>query len=63
MCEFDKLDKTFASDLYLIYKRSFSARVCVSDKDQLLMFYLSLIQDATLTYKGDFQGGPVVNIK
>ena len=37
MCEFDKLDKTFASDLY----RSSSARVCISDKDQLLMFYLS----------------------
>ena len=37
MCECDKLDKTFASDLYLIYKRS-----CISDKDQLLMFYLSL---------------------
>ena len=34
MCEFDKLDKTFASDRYLIYKRSPSAR--------LLMFYLSL---------------------
>ena len=42
MCEFDKLDKTFASDLYLIYKRSPSASVCISDKDQLLMFYLSL---------------------
>ena len=42
MCEFHKLDKTFASDLYLIYKRSPSARVCISDKDQLLMFYLSL---------------------
>ena len=42
MCEFDKLDKTFASDLYLIYKCSPSARVCISDKDQLLMFYLSL---------------------
>ena len=43
MCEFDKLDKTFASDLYLIYKRSPSTRVCncISDKDQLLMFYLS----------------------
>ena len=25
MCEFDKLDETFASDLYLIYKRSPSA--------------------------------------
>ena len=43
MCEFDKLDKTLASDLYLIYKRSPSARVCISDTDQLLMFYLSLI--------------------
>ena len=42
MCEFEKLDKTFASDLYLIYKRSPSARVCISDKDQQLMFYLSL---------------------
>ena len=42
MCEFDKLDKTFASDLYLIYKRSLSARVCISDKDRLLVFYLLL---------------------
>ena len=42
MCELDKLDKTFAFDLYMIYKRSPSARVCISDKDQLLMFYLSL---------------------
>ena len=40
MCEFDKLDKTFVSDLCLIYKRSPSARVCISDKDRLLMFYL-----------------------
>ena len=40
MCEFDKLDKTIVSDLYLIYKRFPSAGVCVSDKDQLLMFYL-----------------------
>ena len=36
----DKPDKTFASDLYLIYKRSPSARVCISDKDWLQMFYL-----------------------
>ena len=42
MCQFDKPDKTFASDLYLIYKRWPSARVCISDKDQLLMFYLLL---------------------
>ena len=42
MCEFDKLNKTFSSDLYLIYKRSPSARVCISEKDRLLMFYLSL---------------------
>ena len=40
MCEFDKLDKTFASDLYLIYKRSLEF---ISDKDQLLVFYLSLL--------------------
>ena len=44
MCEFDKLDKTFASDLHLIYKLSPSARVCISDKDGLLMFYQSLKQ-------------------
>ena len=50
MCEFDKLDKTFASDLYLIYKRSPSARVCISDKDQLLMFYLSLIKKHILDF-------------
>ena len=45
MCEFDKPDKTFASDIYLIYKRSPSARVCISDKDRLLMFYLLHIHD------------------
>ena len=46
MCEFDKLqyiDKTFASDLYVICKRSPSAQVCTSDKELLLKFYLSLI--------------------
>jgi hypothetical protein len=31
-----------ASDLYLIYKLSPSARVCISDTDRLLMFYLVL---------------------
>ena len=43
MCEFDKPDKTFASDLYLIYKPEPKASVCIyiSDKDRLLMFYLS----------------------
>ena len=39
MCKFDKLDKTLAFDLYLIFKRSPSDRVCISDKDRLLMFY------------------------
>jgi hypothetical protein len=39
---FFKYDKTFASDLYLIYKLSLSARVCISDTDRLLMFYLVL---------------------
>ena len=33
MCEFDKLNKTFASDLYMIYKR-------ISDKYQLLKLYI-----------------------
>ena len=28
-----------------------------------LSFYLICIQDATVTGNGDFQGGPVVNIK
>ena len=55
MCEFDKLDKTFASDLYLIYKRSPSAWVCISDKDQLLMFYLYI------TYKEPVQNIPQIN--
>ena len=41
---FFKYDKTFASDLYLIYKLSPSARVCISDTDRLLMFYLVLIK-------------------
>ena len=54
MCEFDKLDKTFASDLYLIYKRSSLARVCISDTDQLLMFYLSLIM-STSTFLSKIQ--------
>ena len=40
MCELDKPDKIFATDLYLICKRSPSARVCMSDKNRLLMFYL-----------------------
>jgi hypothetical protein len=40
---FFKYDKTFSSDLYLIYKLSPSARVCISDTDRLLMFYLVLI--------------------
>ena len=31
-----------AADLYLIYKLSPSARVFISDKDRLLMFYLVL---------------------
>jgi hypothetical protein len=37
-----KKPKQFASDLYLIYKLSPSARVCISDTDRLLMFYLVL---------------------
>ena len=36
----NKYDKTFASDLFLIYKLSPSVRVCISDTDRLLMFYL-----------------------
>ena len=32
MCEFDKPDKAFAADLYLVYKYSLSARVCISDR-------------------------------
>jgi hypothetical protein len=32
--------RPIASDLYLIYKLSPSARVCISDTDRLLMFYL-----------------------
>jgi hypothetical protein len=39
---FFKYDKTFASDLYLIYKLEPKARVCISDTDRLLMFYLVL---------------------
>ena len=43
MCAFDKLDKTFASDLYLIFQPpQTSARVCISDKDQLIMHVLSI---------------------
>jgi hypothetical protein len=39
---FFKYDKTFASDLYLIYKLEPKARVCISDTDRLLMLYLVL---------------------
>ena len=42
MGHFFKYDKTFASDQYLIYKLSPSARVCISDTDRLLMLYLVL---------------------
>ena len=42
MCEFDKPDKIFASDLYLIYKRSPSPRIYISDKDRPLIIYLLL---------------------
>ena len=55
MCEFDKLAKAFESDLYLIYKRSPSARVCISDKDQLLMFYLAL-RIRKIIYVSDISG-------
>ncbi len=40
----------FASDLYLIYKLSPSARVCISDTDRLLMFYLVLNEVYHLIY-------------
>ena len=53
---FFKYDKTFASDLYLIYKLSPSARVCVSDTDRLLMFYLVLIN-----HKMNNPDGPTIN--
>jgi hypothetical protein len=37
---FFKYDKTFASDLYLIYKLLPSARVCISDTDRLLISFI-----------------------
>ena len=37
-----RIRSKFASDLYLIYKLSPSARVCISDTDRLRMFYLVL---------------------
>ena len=55
MCEFDKLAEAFESDLYLIYKGSPSARVCISDKDQLLMFYLAL-RIRKIIYVSDISG-------
>jgi hypothetical protein len=33
------LDKTWAADLYLIYKLEPKARVCISDTDRMRMFY------------------------
>ena len=54
MCEFDKLDKTFASDLYLIYKRSPSARVCISDTNRNIKSWCSGtadIQCESLTFR------------
>jgi hypothetical protein len=32
------LDKTWAADLYLIYKLEPKARVCISDTDRMRMF-------------------------
>jgi hypothetical protein len=40
----------YKSDIYLIYKFSPSARVCIPDKDRLLMFYLVLINSTCLEY-------------
>ena len=40
MCEFDKPDKTFASDVYLIQTLAFLLEFVYADKDRLLMFYL-----------------------
>ena len=38
LMRFLKYVKKFAADLYPIYKLSPSVRVCISDKDRLLMF-------------------------
>ena len=50
LCEFVRPDKTFTSHLYLIYKRSPLARVCISDEDRLLMFYLLLMNKSQNVY-------------
>ena len=35
------IDKTWAADLYLIYKLEPKASVCISDKGRMRMFYLA----------------------
>jgi hypothetical protein len=45
-----------ASDLYLIYKLSPSARVCISDTDRLLMFYLVHIELRSFLYRPSRKG-------
>ena len=44
MCEFDKPDKTFASDVYLIQTLAFLLECVYADKDRLLMFYYLTIE-------------------
>ena len=39
--EWDVTDKTWAADLYPIYKLEPKASVCISDKDRMRMFYLA----------------------
>ena len=63
---FFKYDKTFASDLCLIYKLSPSARVCISDTDRLLMFYLVHKQCKSFTITSSSSSGVqrmVVNVR
>ena len=47
MCEFDKPDKTFAPDLYLIYKRSSSAGVYIC-RYRLAAHILYILSDTFL---------------
>jgi hypothetical protein len=41
-CLFLSTDKSFASDLYLIYKLSPSARVCISDTDREFVYQIQI---------------------
>jgi hypothetical protein len=46
------LDKTWAADLYLIYKLEPKARVCISDTDRMRIFLSYLKNDPSYEFIG-----------